>query len=235
MSKFQVWTLLVIAGNLTLTNGQVPAAAQPQNIQAQTANAATQAAIPAAGSDASSPDQVKNMTPDMVLAAIDATAKRFDKSLHDMLHEVQRRYGKVQYYPYVAEDLGYVDPVFSDGIMWPMFPSQGEILEQGEPMPPRKQWLDYYMVQITHLVPILQNEVNDISFNAAQQGLVKVDWEVMQSNMATIAQEAQQLTALTKGPQYDNTAIAKQCLKLHEDIKGLLDIRKTVLRKLHSS
>lgn len=85
--------------------------------------------------------------------------------------------------------------------------------------PPRKSWLDADVKHLDHWVTALNSDIASVP--AEKQTAMGEPWQQLQSLARDINSHTEQLKELSKGPNYDNTAIAKAALVIHEDLKKM--------------
>lgn len=96
---------------------------------------------------------------------------------------------------------------------------------------PRKSWLDADVAHVDKWVGVLQTSVTDlIQSNGKKKGL-----EAASAQLSKVMQDVQshlkQLHNLSAGPKYDNLAIGKAALVIHEDVAKLEQPWKQSLKK----
>ena len=91
-----------------------------------------------------------------------------------------------------------------------------EILDMGPAQPPKKKWLDMDVSNVGELVDLLQNDVNSIQ---------DPEWTDLKAVVSDIQTHYAHLKDLSKEPKYDNIAIGKQALVIHDDLPKLAKTR----------
>jgi hypothetical protein len=109
-----------------------------------------------------------------------------------------------------------------------------------KPMPPRKKWVNHDETQITQLLRILTDEINEIAPVAKLDTSLKVSVEIMQDNLQQADAQYARLDALTNPssrdaqgqPIYDKVAMTRATQALKDETSGINEIRKRLLRQL---
>ena len=97
---------------------------------------------------------------------------------------------------------------------------------------PRKSWLDADMKHLEHWVMALNDDMSAVPTET--QKLSADSWQKMQNVAQDINSSLMDLKSLTKGPNYENMAIAKAALKLNDQVKQLEEPWKTVMKALRA-
>lgn len=154
------------------------------------------------------------------------TLKRLEQATKDIYGEVERRKEVMQVAP------GYISPFLmgDGGFITPMFPHAAEVMKNGDLLPPRQKWLGFFGQKMDQLIPILKEELSEVSLPNKNDPGVAVQWKVMMSAVKSVEDNVKQLDSLMKKPPYDNVEIAKLAVRLRSDIEGMDEIRKRVLK-----
>ncbi|HEY9730476.1 MAG TPA: hypothetical protein V6C89_01100 [Drouetiella sp.] len=179
--------------------------------------------------------------------AAPADPKEIEEQLHDLVDTLKKVYNAAQSlqsecnrtYNADALDNVIMDPWMAGepglaNVMSPPFPGALKAL------PARKKWVDYDQTQITHLLRMLTNEVNNIGAASSIDTSLKVTVEILQDNLQQVDEQYAHLNSLinpstvdAKGqPNYDKTAITKTAQALKDETSGMNELRKRLLRQL---
>lgn len=227
-----------------------PTASAP-TASAPTATAPTAAAPTAAAAVAPALHSTKARTAVTTAApapkAPPADPKEIEEQLHDLVDTLKKVYNAAQSlqsecnrtYNADALDNVIMDPWMAGepglaNVMSPPFPGAIKAL------PARKKWVDYDQTQITHLLRMLTNEVNNIGAASSIDTSLKVTVEILQDNLQQVDEQYAHLNSLinpstvdAKGqPNYDKTAITKTAQALKDETSGMNELRKRLLRQL---
>lgn len=127
----------------------------------------------------------------------------------------------------------------------PAIPNPTGTVGSGQFLPPRKKFIDYFMSQIDHLMPIVEKSAEAVTLPESASDQEKADRARLGELMAELKGCFQALDKVTAGPQYDNLAIAgqatafgdlvkridKRCKSLYKAMKKDLDHAKSNEKK----
>lgn len=147
----------------------------------------------------------------------EAALKDLGTSLHhfkrasvDVFTEVQR------------EDLVVVgEPDVIGPMIVPAVTGSG-LLGTGQFLPARKKFIDYFMIQIEKLLPIVEKETKAIILPDDASAEAKSEKAEIDKIFEQLKGSARDLDQVTAGPKYDNMKIAKQATLVH-DLVGKAD------------
>jgi len=94
-------------------------------------------------------------------------------------------------------------------------------------LPPRKKWVDYYMSELSQLIPLVQGEISGIVIPPDKQDLVAPVFTQIGQSMDVIQARYQILVGLSQSAPYDGQAIGLECQKIDNEVKRLEEARKT--------
>ncbi|HEY9868906.1 MAG TPA: hypothetical protein V6D08_07050 [Candidatus Obscuribacterales bacterium] len=151
------------------------------------------------------------------IKAMGECAHKLKRAALDMIGELQR------------QDLVVVsEPDVIGPIIVPAVPNPSGMMPVGDYLPPRKKWLDFYMAQMSQLIPLMQSELADTAIPADKKDAIKGPWGQMQSLVQDMQSHYKALQPLTQGPSFDRDAIGKEVLAIYDDVEELDKLRKQV-------
>lgn len=211
-----MWTIAIadLSGNLlSPANAQSPAGpASVESARAGDTGAGTPAGQPLKGAA-----QRTVLQTAAGIKAIGEGVHKLKRTAEDMIGELQR------------QDLVVVsEPDVIGPIVLPAIPEPSGMLPIGDYLPPRKKWLDFYMAQMQHLIPCIQDELANTIIPEDKKAETQEPWAKMQSIMQDVESHYQRLQPLTQGPKFDSDAIGKEALAIYDDIRQLEKLRKQV-------
>lgn len=169
------------------------------------------------------------------LKEIRDTIGKIKRVLSEVVHEVTR----VQVFVYptpVDMDDTWMDPTLTSDYYYPMQPVQAGGPQNGQPLPARKKWMDYYASQLSQLMPLLNNDANALVLPDQGQGPspITAQMGVMKDTVKQIQNDYGQLRTAMQGPNYDNQYIARLAGAVRDDVCGIDVVRKHMLRIVQS-
>ena len=98
----------------------------------------------------------------------------------------------------------------------------------GPYLEPRKKWVDLCMAHLSQSMPLLQEEIADISPALHAETKDEADPVLAEVNalMTQIQSSYAKLQTLTEAAKYDNVAIGNECVTMTESLKKLEKLRK---------
>lgn len=141
-------------------------------------------------------------------------ARRIKSATLDIINDVEQT--KLAATPNDPLILDPPDNNRKDDIVWGKQMQQMGPLEQ-----PKKDWIDTDMSHLERAVQLLNSEFSGTAFGDKQQATSDT-WNQMNAVLADINTHFADLQKLTAGPTYDNLAIGKAALRIHDDLKKLV-------------
>lgn len=103
----------------------------------------------------------------------------------------------------------------------PAIPNPTGTVSSGQFLPPRKKFIDYFMIQIDHLMPIVEKSSEAVTLPESATDQEKADRARLGELMIELQGCFQALDKVTAGPQYDNLAIARQATAFGDLVKKI--------------
>lgn len=218
------------AGAAPAPKASAQAGAQPAGAAQATSPGPTKAAAPATPPPAPlNAEQTINLLADMI-----ETLKRINRADNELYGEVTRHQETV-----VADlaDAAVMNPYDAAPGLWPSgFPNDFETVKKGPLLPPRPQYINLSMDQMERLIALLNSDtaqlMNPQGALITLSDDVRAQAKVFRDTCNAIASDYTSLKPLTTGPKYDNKAIGTSAKTIHDDLKGVNDVRKRLLDML---
>jgi hypothetical protein len=193
-----------------------PVCVLPQGLSASAADDNKQA-ISAAAALATNGDEMQDLQ--SALKEMKVTIDRIDRTTKEFVREASRQRVTLQDVP--------------DGMDWNTYavPAVDNIAPGGT-LPMRQDRVSLYRSDIDQLVPILGGDIESVHIPQALGEDAMVEWQAATSAMLSLHDSEGLLDELTAGPEYKNNLIIKQVKRIHDDVQGIDDIRKKVLKRI---
>lgn len=203
---------------LALTVAMAPALAKDKNKE-KDAEAAAQIAAAATNS----PMQ-------LLEAQFDLMHKSKDEVDHDLGH-IDAEFNRHDEYPTSAWfDDSWYPGNYDEGMMWG--PGMGLGLQEGPPLPPRKDVLEKWMAHLNTDIQSLSQQAQGVALPSGTPSDLTVQVQVLQGIVPTLQGDYSKLAALLSAPQLDRTQITEQTDRIKDDVSGIDVLRKRVHRLL---
>jgi hypothetical protein len=122
---------------------------------------------------------------------------------------------------------GEIDFIGTDVI--PILPDTSEGLGGPQFFPPRRQYIDLHMGQLSLLLPILQQDIASMkSPDPAQAGQTAAYGSQMTQYLNDAMTHFQTLKTLASASTYDSASIVNEATALHKDVAEIDKVRKKV-------
>jgi hypothetical protein len=217
------------AGAAPVASSSAAAGAQSAGAALRTSTDPTAAAPPTPPPAPLNAEQTLNLLADMV-----ETLKRINRADNELYGEVTRHQETV-----VADlaDAAVMNPYDAAPGLWPSgFANDFETVKKGPLLPPRPQYINLSMDQMERLIALLNSDLAQLMnpqgalFTLSDD--VRAQAKVFRDTCNSIASDYTSLKPLTTGPKYDNKAIGTCAKTIHDDLKGVNDVRKRLLDML---
>lgn len=190
------------------------AVVMPQSLSAMAADDNGQAISVA--SPAINGDELQDL--DSALKEMKLTIDRIDRTTKEFVHEASRQRVTLQDIP--------------DAMDWNTYAVPVDNAVPGGTLPMRQDRVNLYRSDIDQLVPILGSDIENVHISQALGEDAMVEWQAATSAMLSLHDSVGLLDELTAGPEYKNILIIKQVKRIHDDVQGIDDIRKKILKRI---
>lgn len=142
------------------------------------------------------------------------------KELTNSLHHLKRAAFDIFCETQRQDDVVAVQPDVIGPIILPAIPNPSGVLSMGT-LPPRKNWLDYFMNQVGQLLPMVDSEINSIVMpqeisDQGKQDLVQI--RELARGLNPLAVNLDKVTSVT---DLKNDDIAKSAVAFQEQVTSL--------------
>jgi len=134
------------------------------------------------------------------------------KELGDVCHHMKSASTDLLYESQRPNTVAIGGPTIIGNTVIPIAAAPGGIVNMGGYLPPRKKWIDYFVSQVSFLVPQLETQINSTNPTSGTANPIIAD---MKNEFATMKPWYERLLADTKGPPYNNYNITKDASALN--------------------
>lgn len=125
--------------------------------------------------------------------------------------------------------------VISGNIIIPALPNPSGTIQFGN-LPPRKKQMQSLMARLSHMVQLLQNEMDALIIPDDKLDAVSEKWNQMRTTMEGVQSSLAELKALTENERnYDNSKIGKRALYIYEKVGTINNLRRDVLKTIKTN
>ncbi|MGD9681790.1 MAG: hypothetical protein AB7W16_11460 [Candidatus Obscuribacterales bacterium] len=178
------------------------------------------------GSDESKIDmeghiEKETMTAESGLKDLATSLQHLKRAAIDILTEVER------------QDMVVVgEPDVIGPMIIPAMPNPTGTVSSGQFLPPRKKFIDYFMIQIDHLMPIVEKSAEAVTLPESASTQAKADRARLGDLVIELKSCFEALDKVTAGPRYDNMAIARQATAFGDLVKKIDGRRKSLYKSM---
>jgi hypothetical protein len=168
----------------------------------------------------------------VVLQDMGDTAGHMMRALGDIKREVSRQ-----------ETVTMVDPDFDSpyfydwnsawDLTYPIPDDPIYTRNTGKFLPARPQLLKRFMTEVDSWCNLLQDEVSSVSRSSQTSGNPQI--EILNDTTKEISNRCRELQVMIQVPDIDNQAVVKKVIIIRDDLAGINDVRKRLLKSLKQS
>lgn len=162
-----------------------------------------------------------------VAATAEKEVKEVEATCHHLLGSVNNVFCEVQR----QDSVMVMSPDVIGTMVIPAIPDASGMMSMGI-LPPRKKWLDYFNYQVAQLIDILYKEANAVVLPEDASSQASADWTKIKDLVNQMVPVYNKMKSLSEGPKFDNMAIATQAQILHNTVKDIEKLRKSVYSEL---
>lgn len=227
---------LTVCGGLILGQGQIADAHFAAETQNRTMLAQAKADMPDQGGGKAATDKTKATTGNAPDAATQVTElkkeqtmlkemaeaiKRTRRTVIDMINECLK--------PLVPPNAGTAGGELDirEGDIIPEIPTMAEFA--GKYAPPRKKYMKVFMAQLTSMIPILQDEIDNLEIPPSEKEFAAQPLEDIDGYMGDIELHFKKLKAIAKSGNFNQVSTINECRGLAASCKSVDDARKKLL------
>ncbi|MCA9803239.1 MAG: hypothetical protein KC777_14815 [Cyanobacteria bacterium HKST-UBA02] len=163
----------------------------------------------------------ETMTAESGLKDLATSLQHLKRAAIDILTEVER------------QDMVVVgEPDVIGPMIIPAMPNPTGTVSSGRFLPPRKKFIDYFMIQIDHLMPIVEKSAEAVTLPESATTQAKADKARLGELVTELNSCFHALDKVTAGPKYDNMAIARQATAFGDLVKKIDRRRKSLYKSM---
>lgn len=162
-----------------------------------------------------------------VAATAEKEVKEIGTTCHHLAGSIANVFGEVNRQDQVLMS----EPDVVGTMVIPAIPDASGMMSMGT-LPPRKKWLDYFNYQTAQLIDILYKEAHAVVLPDDASAQTNTDWTRIKELIDQMVPVYKKMQSLSEGPKFDNVAIATQAQMLHDTVKQIDKLRKSVFNEL---
>lgn len=152
------------------------------------------------------------------------------KELTNSLHHLKRAAFDIFCETQRQDSVVAVQPDVIGPIILPAIPSPSGVLSMGT-LPPRKNWLDFFMNQVGQLLPMVDSEINSIVMPQEISDQGKQDLNQIRELARGLNPLAVDLDKVTTGPDLKSDDIAKSAVIFQEQVNKIEKVVKDLSKQ----
>lgn len=195
-----------------------------------TTSTSTSSAATATGSSSSASSSSSSALKGGIMS-VAATAEKEVKEIGDTCNHLTASINNVFCEVQRQDQVMLSSPDVIGTMVIPAVPDASGMMSMGT-LPPRKKWLDYFNYQVAQLIDILYKEANSVVLPEDTSSQANDDWVKIKDLVNKMVPVYKKMKDLSEGPKYDNMAIATQAQMLHNTVKEIDKLRKSVYGEL---